>query len=196
MVLLQCVILYNHVCLIRVYHQFFKIIMSSKCKPSAAFDSRVNRPSSNNGAFQRGVSIKRKSARISSKPTLDLNKLSREMRKQDFPDAIKLVLTENVRYKIIKCKLNTSGKYDDVLFVDVISNHSDEKISTYITSLYTNAIVKQAAEDGVSLENNPEALIGLKFTYCGEVQSCKGNIYSKLDFCVESEEEDEEEEED
>ena len=169
--------------------------MSSKCKPSAAFDSRVNRPSSNNGAFQRGVSIKRKSARISKPqpPTLDLNKLSREMRKPDFPDAIKLVLTENVRYKIIKCKLNTSGKYDDVLFVDVTSDHSDEKISTYITSLYTNAIIKQAAEEGVSLETNPEVLIGLKFTYCGEARSCKGNIYSKLEFCVESEEEEEEE---
>ena len=169
--------------------------MSSKCKPSAAFDSRVNRPSSNNGAFQRGVSIKRKSARISSKPTLDLNKLSREMRKQDFPDAIKLVLTENVPYKIIKCKLDTSGEFGPVLHVDVAAFLCkftpcgkfvpvDGKVfSTYFSVLYTNDLIKKVELQGCSLETSPELLIGLKFIYCGEVESAKGiYTYSKLEF--------------
>ena len=35
--------------------------------------------------------------------------------------AIKLVLTENAHYKIIKCKLDTSGKFGAVLDADVVA---------------------------------------------------------------------------
>ena len=111
--------------------------------------------------------------------------------------AIKLVLTENVPYKIIKCKLDTSGKFGAVLHADVVAYMCkftpsgkfvpvDGKVfSTYFSPLYTKKFIKKAKLQGFNLETSPELLIDLKFIYRGEVESGEGNTYSKLEFCGE-----------
>ena len=169
---------------------YFIITMSSKRKPSTS-PARDTIPISLPRMFiNRSVSIKRKSTGASNSPTLDLNKLSKELGKKDFPDVIKLALARNHIYQILKCKLNTDGKFGAVLLVDVSrvagsgSGRGNDKISTYFSVLYTKKLIKKAELQGINLETSPELLIGLKFIYCGEVKSSKGNTYSKLEFCI------------
>ena len=117
-------------------------------------------------------------------PTLDLNKLSMELEKKDFVYAIKLVLTENVPYQIIKCELDTRD-ICPVFHVDVVAGDfkvCGEVISTYIPASYTMELIKKAELLGYNLETSPESLIDVNFIYCGEVEFDKGNTYSKLEF--------------
>ena len=82
--------------------------MSTECKLSTSSE-QVTTPSSE-GMINHSGSNKCEFSRETKASTQDLNKLSKELGKKDFPDAIKLALVVNVRYEIIKCKLNTSGK--------------------------------------------------------------------------------------
>ena len=168
--------------------------MSSKRKPSTSPARDTIPISLPRMLIKRSVSIKRKSTGASNSPTLDLNKLSKELGKKDFPDVIKYALARNHIYQILKCKLNTDGKFGAVLVVDVSrvgrSRRGNDKISTYFSVLYTKKLIKKAKLQGFNLKTSPELLTGLKFVYRGEVESRGGNTYSKLEFRGEEEEED------
>ena len=158
--------------------------MSSKCKASTSFE-HVTRPSSAGVINCSGI-IKRKSSQGTKTPTLDLNKLSMELGKKDYPDAIKHVLAEDSVYQVLKCKINTKTKFGPVLYVDVRRAGGD-LLSTYFSVLYTKKLIKKVELQGFNLETSPELLIGLNFIYRGEVESSEGNTYSKLEFCSEEE---------
>ena len=146
--------------------------MSSKFKPSAA-ESSLKRT---------GTLIRRKSAKF-TQPKLNLKKLSSDLGK-NFPDPIKSVLAVNHVYQILRCKVYKAGKYDSILLVEVATRDDPKVISTYFTSLYTKELLKKVEDQGVDLENSPEALEGFTFAYRGERTSSQEHTYSKIDFCI------------
>ena len=165
--------------------------MSTECKLSTSSE-QVTTPSSE-GMINHSGSNKCEFSRETKASTQDLNKLSKELGKKDFPDVIKHALARNHIYQILKCKLNTDGKFGAVLVVDVSrvgrSRRGNDKISTYFSVLYTKKLIKKAKLQGFNLKTSPELLTGLKFVYRGEVESRGGNTYSKLEFRGEEEEE-------
>ena len=160
--------------------------MSSKCKPTAS-ESSLKRA---------GTLITRKSAKAGkfTQPKLNLKKLSADLGK-NFPEPIKSVLAVDCVYQILKCKVYKAGKYDAVLLVEVATRDNPKVISTYFTSLYTKDLLKKVEDQGVDLENSPEALEGFTFAYRGERTSSQQYTYSKIDFCTEDPQSDEELEE-
>ena len=157
--------------------------MSSKCKASASLK-------------RAGTLITRKSAKGGkfTQPKLNLKKLSADLGK-NFPEPIKSVLAVDCVYQILKCKVYKAGKYDAVLLVEVAAHDNPKVISTYFTSLYTKELIKKVGDQGIDLENSPEALEGFTFAYRGERTSSQEYTYSKIDFCTEDPQSDEELEE-
>ena len=127
----------------------------------------------------------------SKKRTLQKTLVSKMCYKK-FRKPLKVALEPNVIYTIIKCTVEKT-RYSTVLLIDVIPATGGAKIETYFTDLVTRPILEFCATEGGNAE---ELLLGVCFTYRGEVKSEAGNMYADVDFAgADKQEENSEDEE-
>ena len=115
-----------------------------------------------------------------------------KMSNEKFRKPLRVALKAHGDYTIRKCTVEKT-RYSTVLLIDVIPATGGATIETYFTDLVTRPILEFCATEGGNAE---ELLLGVCFTYRGEVKSEAGNMYADVDFAgADKQEENSEDEE-